>query len=222
MNPKQNTNESEVMPENQQPSEGHSVEPAAAKPRSRMPLIIMLVVSIFPMAGAYIVFFTGVGMPDQTVNAGVFLQPAKSLENLLQPSDWQSVQENKKWRMLLPISADCTEPCQQNLYTSRQVHIRLDQRSDRVERMAVVDANFPETALAKLKEEHPRLKVLSVDEEQKIQWFSELVLPESTEQDYYLLVDQEGRAMMVYDNRHHGNDVLKDLKRAIKFSIDYQ
>ena len=53
-------------------------------------------------------------------------------------------------------------------------------------------------------------------------WQQQLVLPETVNNHYYLLVDQEGFAMMVYTSEIHGNDLLKDLKRALKFSIDYQ
>jgi len=37
-----------------------------------------------------------------------------------------------------------------------------------------------------------------------------------------LLIDQEGFAMMSYTTAQHGNELLKDIKRALKYSIDYQ
>lgn len=189
---------------------------------SRTPLIIMLVVALLPMLGAYLVYFTGIFMPSTTVNAGVFISPASSLEPLVSEEEWSDIQSNKKWRILIPVSQPCSDDCAQNLYTSRQVHIRLDQKSKRLERIALLPSSFSETEIQTLKNEHPRLKISATTIEQASNWLSQLALPEGLAKDYYLLVDQEGRAMMAYDNTQHGNDVLKDLKRAIKFSIDYQ
>ena len=190
--------------------------------KSRKPLIIMLVVSLLPMMGAYLVYFTGFMLPENTVNAGQFISPAHSLESLVSKQEWESIKQDKKWRMLLPVSENCNEACSANLYTSRQVHIRLDQKSKRLERMALISSKLDDEARTKLQEDHPRLRFLSTSLEQAQPWLEQMNIPATTALDYYLLVDQEGRAMMVYDQAQHGNEVLKDLKRAIKFSIDYQ
>lgn len=196
-------------------------EPASPR-RNQKPLLIMLAVAVLPVVGAYFVFFTGIGMPGQTVNAGKFLEPAVSLEALVSDAQWENIQTEKKWRLVLQIDQSCDEECQSNLYTSRQVHIRLDQRSERMERLAVFSPSFSEDEKQAILKEHPRLKDVSTDSQNQSAWFDSLNIPESISGEYYLLVDQEGRAMMLYDSSKHGNDVLKDIKRAIKYSIDYQ
>lgn len=190
--------------------------------KSRKPLIIMLVVALLPMLGAYFVYFTGVFIPDHTVNAGRFVEPAQSLESLVSDDEWQEILSDKKWRLLLPVPSPCEQACKNNLYTTRQVHIRLDQKSKRLERLAVLSEHLSEQEVQQIKQDHPRLNIIASPLEQSTDWFEQLQLPEGVVDHYYLLVDQEGRAMMVYDNSQHGNDVLKDIKRAIKFSIDYQ
>lgn len=197
-------------------------ESAPTTKRSRKPLVIMLLVAVLPVVGAYVVYFTGLFMPDSTVNAGSFIDPAPSLELLVSEQEWKEITEDKKWRLLLPVPSPCSDACQQNLYTTRQVHIRLDQKSQRLQRLAVLSSSISDAERQELAENHPRLKVLSTSIESHPDWFNQLSLPDGTESDYYLLVDQQGLAMMVYDQRQHGNEVLKDLKRAIKFSIDYQ
>lgn len=192
------------------------------KIRSRKPLVVMLVVAVLPMFGAYFVFFTGIGMPKSTVNSGSFVQPALSLEGLVSEEEWQAFSSDKKWRILIPVAYPCSEECQQNLFTTRQVHIRLDQRSERVERYALFADGTPDDVKNEILADHPRLKVLAVSTHVKEAWFGQLKLDDDVKEDYYLLADQESRAMMAYDVGQHGNDVLKDLKRAIKFSIDYQ
>lgn len=191
----------------------------SGKSRSRKPLVLILVVSVLPVFAAYFIFFTGWGMPENTVNKGQFIEPV-SLQPLVTEDEWARFQEDKKWRLVVPVNSPCEEACQQNLYTTRQVHIRLDQRSKRVERLAYFSEGISETEKGRILEAHPQLKVLSARNAES--WFGSLSLPESIATDYYLLVDQEGMAMMAYDGNQHGNEVLKDLKRAIKFSIDYQ
>jgi len=191
-----------------------------AKPRSRRPLIIILVVSILPIALAYFVYFTGIGLPSRTVNAGHFIEPAKSVEALVGASTWSEFQADKKWRLIVPIGAPCDASCEKNLYTSRQVHIRLAQNSERVERYAAMTGQLQETALAEIKKEHPRLTFLTTPVDDVNAWID--TLPDAISDDFYLLIDQEGRAMMSYDSSLHGNLVLKDIKRALKYSIDYQ
>jgi len=193
---------------------------AEVKPRSRRPLIIILGVSVFPILAAYFVYFTGIGMPSQTVNAGKFIEPALSVETLISDEQWEAFQQNKKWRIIVPISEPCVDSCEQNLYTSRQVHIRLAQRSERVERFAAPLNELSDATKAHLAKDHPRLEFVDAPLQQTKTWFAQL--PKELGNDFYLLVDQEGRAMMSYDSSIHGNLILKDLKRALKYSIDYQ
>ena len=189
-------------------------------------LLLMLIVSIIPVLAAYIMFYTGVGVPDNTVNKGKILKPAVHLGNVLSSSDMQYINDNKKWRLLIPVTDNCAEQCQQNLYTTRQVHIRLSEKGSRLERAAV---NLAGTSgrefLESIAEEHPYLKTFTVPFEQWQNWIAQSdVNPSSLAggRHYYLLVDQEGFAMMLYTQTQSGNELLKDIKRALKFSIDYE
>lgn len=191
--------------------------------RSRKPLLVMLAVAILPVFGAYFAFFTGIGVPKNTVNAGVFLEPVESIEGLVGEEIWEEIQTDKKWRLLIPIAKDCSDSCNQNIYTTRQVHVRLDQKSERLQRLAVqLDPTIDLRVLKTLNEDNPRLKIINNDTELAKTWFKKVQTSLSLEKDFYLLVDQEGRAMMAYTNAQHGNDLLKDIKRALKSSIDYQ
>lgn len=195
--------------------------------KSKKPLLAILLVSVLPIAAAYFVYFTGVGMPDDTVNAGRLLSPANHVAEILTDGNedvLQAVQDDRKWRLFLPITADCGENCQKNLYTTRQVHIRLGEKSKRVERYAVnLAGEEGEKFLAGIAEAHPLLEQVTISRARWDDWIGTTDLnlnPDETP--YYLLVDQEGFAMMAYTADIHGNDLLKDLKRALKYSIDYQ
>jgi len=192
--------------------------------RSRWTLVAILVVAVLPVAAAYFMYFTGLGVPQDTVNNGRLLDRAVSVEALLPPEVWAKVQEDKKWRLLHVVNKRCESTCQERLYTTRQVHIRLGEKSVRVARMlANVGATADDSGVSALLEEHPRMVSFNVDEGTWQGWMStsEMLTEEFASEDFYLLVDQQGLAMMAYTNQH-GNDLLVDIKRALKFSIDYQ
>lgn len=189
-------------------------------------LIAILVVTIVPIAGAYISYFTGIGVSETTVNEGMLIKadPAKSLQDLLENASGEtpSFDRNYKWRMLIPITDQCNEQCQKNLYTSRQVHIRLGEKAGRVERYAVnLGGVQGQKILDEIAEEHPMLKVFTVTKRQWDNWMDDTNVPENMdEKPYYILVDQVGFAMMFYTVEHEGNQLLKDIKRILRYSVD--
>ncbi len=190
--------------------------------KSRRTLVLILAVAILPVLAAYTMFFTGVGVPDVTVNKGELIK-AMSLEPLVDEDVWQTINSEKKWRLFLPVGENCNQHCQDNFYTTRQVHVRLGEKGLRVERYALnYGGSAGENYLDALAESHPELKRANVELSAWNDWSASLEeFKRRTESHFYLLVDQEGFAMMVYTDQH-GNELLKDIKRALRYSIDYQ
>lgn len=190
--------------------------------KSRLTLVMILVVAVVPVLAAYTMFFTGVGVPENTVNNGELVK-AISLEKLVDGETWQAVSEEKKWRLFLPVGEHCNQKCQDNFYTTRQVHVRLGEKGLRVERYAINYGGVKgDEYLRSIAESHPRLKRADVELSVWNEWSAPLVeFNRNADSHFYLLVDQEGFAMMAYTDQH-GNDLLKDIKRALRFSIDYQ
>ncbi|MBB3063595.1 hypothetical protein [Microbulbifer rhizosphaerae] len=178
---------------------------------------------VLPMLAAYIVFRTGIGMPEGTVNQGELLQPPRSIEHLplLKPSGTRLdlLSESPRWRYLILPGGDCTAECEKLLYTTRQVHIRLGEKADRVERLLVSATPLSEERRAQLREQHPRLR-FAVQESAALDGLLRDTNHPRLERVSTLLVDQRGFAMMVYDNHHSGNQLLKDIKRLLKYSYD--
>lgn len=174
----------------------------------------------FPLLAAYGIYQTGFWMPMNTVNKGVLLEPARSVSplNLRDSEGTELMATGKKWRMLIPYSTDCGSTCDENLFTTRQVHIRLGEKARRIERTMVA---FDQADLEYLAQEHPRLRVANLDRETFQAWLAEgNGGSDVIASGQYLLVDQEGFAMMYYTNQHHGNQLLADLKRLLKFSYE--
>jgi hypothetical protein len=193
----------------------------AAQNRKKMSwqLVAIVLVTLVPIVAAYVVYFTGVGVPQSRVNEGVLLEPARNLSDVLPlaQGDKPELAHNLLWRLIIPIPATCDQVCQRNLYITRQVHIRLGDKADRVERYAVnIGGSEGAAFLQSIAAEHPGLKSFSVAEDDWHKWLAGTNMPVS--EHAYLLVDQVGFAMMFYSVQHDGNQLLNDVKRVLRYS----
>jgi len=217
-------------------SDGQS---AAIIKRNRFFGLLILIIVTAPMLLAYVMYQTGWGISSSTTNKGELLTPALSIQDL-QVIDEDNVFEKmfsnttdnsplnddmtkkstgKKWRLLVPVTEACSDVCQQNLYTTRQVHIRLAEKAYRVERIILSLDELGSELLQRLENEHPNTLRISSSDDLFSQWLAPANIAESAEQ-YYYLVDQEGFAMMRYDVSHTGQDLLDDVKKLLKFTYD--
>jgi len=197
-----------------------------AKKPSRINGILIPAAIIVPMVVAYIMFYTGWGVPLMTINKGEFLSPPQQLTELRLANGDTRLKEvfaegaQKRWRILLPVTADCSGACADNLYLTRQVHIRLAQKAYRVERILVLLDEFSPQQREALEKEHRTTLMIDSTQNDFTQWLTPAGLtPEQALQQYYL-VDQEGFAMMQYNNTHTGQELLDDVKKLLKFTYD--
>lgn len=180
---------------------------------------LMLVVAL-PMLAAYAIYQTGWGIPDGTVNKGQLLDRPQALSDisptLTDGSTWQIDSEPRHWRYVIPGTGECDQTCQDNLYLTRQVHIRLNEKADRVERIYLLLDDELSPELAELMEkEHPKLRVMSAARGD----FEQLMNTELSGEHYYLM-DQQGYLMMRYGPEHKGNELLKDVKKMLKVTYE--
>ncbi|GAB2891989.1 hypothetical protein ACCI51_02500 [Microbulbifer echini] len=192
--------------------------------RSRKVQGLSIVASVLlPIAAAYVVFYTGLGIPSETINQGELIQPPIKISDLTVTRNEEEIPllkgSSPKWRYLILSGSACEQECEKLLYTSRQVHIRLGEKASRVERLLVISETLSLDEQEKLKKEHPRLKVLQMNDS-SLHHLQELTAHSSVDEVKALLIDQEGFAMMAYDNHHSGNQLLKDIKRLLKYSYE--
>ncbi len=203
----------------------------AAPITGKLVLVLLFLAVATPMLAAYWIFFTGQGIPSNTINKGTLLSPATTVlslpihtsqhhdnqthNNHPQASTWAN---QKHWQILTVAEIPCAEVCLQQLYTARQVHIRLAKEAHRIERYLVLiqqQPNFhqiPNQAI-----EDSGLSVVSVTPSAWQQQFSGASL---TPNEHIVVVDQDGFAMMTYDANNSGSDLLDDLTRLLKFSYE--
>ena len=213
---------------NQPTKEPTPLSPEEVKMQRRSRLMGLLVIAIIflPMVAAYIIHKTGLGIPAGTVNKGELLLPPQAISQLpLHDSSGQALDilaGDKKWRLLIPARGDCDSGCQQSLYLTRQVHVRLGEKAIRVERYYLnIDASLTAETEAYLAKEHPRLKVAAVQKRE----LDALLASTNTTDDpistgRYFLMDQEGFLMMSYTPEQSGNELLDDIKRLLKYSYE--
>lgn len=199
--------------------------------RNRFFGLLIIVIVVAPMGLAYLMYNTGWGVSNSTTNKGQLLSPAIPLQELVLSDQvvnftelyrHQSLDDKaagKKWRLLVPVTANCSDICKKNLYTTRQVHIRLAEKAYRVERILLSLNSLPTELLIELDEKHPSTLRAATTEENFAQWLAASDVNGPIEQ-YYYLVDQEGFVMMRYDVSHTGHDLLDDIKKLLKFTYD--
>lgn len=194
--------------------------------RNRFFGVVIVLMVLAPMLAAYIMYQTGWGISSTTTNKGVLLSPPtpiqdlRLVENTSFLSDIFTQREGgKKWRLLIPVTKDCSEICQQNLYISRQVHIRLAEKAYRVERIVLSLDNLSLPLKQEITQKHPNTLLANTSVTNFSAW-ANMANVSSNAEDYYYLVDQDGFAMMRYDVSHTGQDLLDDIKRLLKFTYD--
>ncbi len=202
-----------------------------ARSRYSAPLQVLLMIGIIA-ATIVLGFFM---MPDTseerdrllgelgTTNHGTFLVPVRDLAELpLRDGSGAAVnwREGKpKWRLLIPAGTDCLAECDEVLYSTRQVHVRLGKYSQRLERVLIATQGPLDPDLsARLETEHAFVKVWFADGESFANWLRGTNAGWRQGQGLALLVDPAGVAMMVYDVRHLGNDMLEDINHLMKYS----
>ncbi|MCV6613551.1 MAG: hypothetical protein OIF35_01150 [Cellvibrionaceae bacterium] len=187
----------------------------------RIKALLLLAVVAAPLILAYAVYFSGIGVPAGTINKGELIEPARDLKalNLVDQQGQKIMADGRKWRLLIPYRKDCGELCANNLYTTRQVHVRLGDKARRLERVLINfdNSDTDNDDLSALKQQHPRLRIAAVNAQDFTHYLGQRG---SLSLGQYYLVDQEGFAMMAYSPEHHGNELLTDIKRTLKFSYE--
>lgn len=160
-----------------------------------------------------------------TTNHGKLLLPPRSIAELqLEDSEgnpWSRSGPSPKWQLLIVAGERCGEPCQQLLYTTRQVHILLGKHTSRLQRIYLGMAGPLEpAALETLKKSHPYLQPAYADRGVFDDWLVALNSHLAVSSGLALLVDPRGDAMMAYTANHSGNEILEDLNHLFKYSAD--
>lgn len=188
--------------------------------RGRWSKILIIATILVPMVLAYVIYHTGMLMPQGTVNKGDLLSPPVQISNISLATDGAPIQfesQARKWRLVVPAFSECTKACEQALYLTRQVHKRLNNKYPRVERWVLTDIETPLFADL-LASEYSGAEVVQASHGQ---WLS-LINQSDQPAGHFYMMDQKGFIMMAYNvERHSGNDLLTDIKKMLKYTREH-
>ncbi|MGB1272490.1 MAG: hypothetical protein ACPG5T_10475 [Endozoicomonas sp.] len=125
--------------------------------RGKWQLALVILIPTLAMGLAWMMYFTGLWLPEGRTNKGELLLPPAQLGDLqlmrglerIEPEATEGV-----WRLVVFGSPGCEEQaCQDSLYKTRQVHIALGKEAERVVRLYVA----PDTPMLapQLEQQHP-------------------------------------------------------------------
>lgn len=186
------------------------------KKTGRGPLLLIFLIPTIAMGMAWMMFFTGLWIPEGRTNKGKLILPPVLFSELQlmegqQPLSLEKLEGN--WGVMMFGSASCSqEACQDSLYKTRQVHVALGKEAGRVIRLYV--STEPSVVTGIMNEEHPNIFWLNSSEETILKAMGLKKWPANQ----YFIIDPLGNIIMGYQADQIGGDLLKDLKKLLKAS----
>jgi cytochrome oxidase Cu insertion factor (SCO1/SenC/PrrC family) len=183
---------------------------------NRIKLFVLFFIPFAILTAAYLMFYSGIGIPSGTTNKGELLQPPVALEEVgftdIANDAAPYPLNNGFWHIVLPVAEPCAEYCQQRLYITRQVHLRLGKKGDDLARVVIMTSPPSPDFSMFMAEHHPYTKVLLVSDDDFARSFDALNVSEGD----YFLSDPRAWMMMGYREVHQGEDLLDDLKKLLR------
>lgn len=198
---------------------------AAQLRRSRLTLILLGVLFVGPLIGAWILYNSGL-RPGLTTNYGTLVVPTTPLPKLeLHTADGDAQPELMLGRWsLVQLGADsCDSACSDRLVSSRQVRLALGAagvEKDRVQLVFIVPSRAAAVAATEqLRATHKILHIVA-DEGPAGQRAADVFKPTDPQAVY--LVDPNGNWLMTYQDQPSADEfqrgLLKDLKKLLRLS----
>lgn len=199
-------------------------EQASSGGKKNKQLLLIVAIAVLTTLVPYIMYYTGVGVPQGTTNEGILLSdPVVATDFAFRDVDgqpWPLADQRPKFRLVVPVHGACEQACRDSLYLTRQVRTRLSDKRDQLERVFVqLGEPRGEDFKQYLEVEHPDLRYLQGDYQE---WREALgdeaaLKADFSGQEYYLL-HRYGALAMAYNEQHSGNQLLEDLNFLIKTS----
>lgn len=195
-----------------------------SSPRNTKPLLLIIVIAALATLIPYVMYYTGMGIPEGTTNNGILLEEPVLVDDFSfreQNGDaWDLAEQKPKFRLVIPVRGDCDNSCRESLYLTRQVNTRLSDKSDQLQRLYVQLGREDSTRFQRyLASEHPDIAYLQGDyQEWQAALGDQAGISANFDGSEYYLLHRYGALAMAYNQQHTGNQLLDDLKFLIKTS----
>lgn len=184
---------------------------------NRVQLILIFVVFVAPIAGAFLY------KPSGFTNYGDIYTPVRPVENLTMNADGKPVEFDsfrRQWVLLVRADGQCSSACEENILKIRQ--LRFMQNNDMVRiRTVFMHTNLSDAVAKDLDAKYQPIETYQVEADAFQEWGKVLKLenaPIEAELDRIYMIDPAGNLMMSYPAGAEPAQINKDIRRLLKTS----
>ncbi|MEH6651550.1 MAG: hypothetical protein V7707_16105 [Motiliproteus sp.] len=193
----------------------------STKKRALLPLVLLLIISVVPIAGAMLSYFGGLAVPEAKVNNGRLVLDQPPLQRWqLQTLSGQQWQGQGRWQLLLLVP-ECQHQCQQWQHLLGQIKTSLGRDRDRVQPQLVLQQRQP---IGVAEEQDVAIEGIARGTQEALGTGTKI--PEHVLTSDYAreldsgiwLADPLGNMVLHYRLDQSPQELMKDLKRLLKVS----
>jgi len=184
---------------------------------NRVQLIMILVVFVAPIAGAFLY------KPKAFNNYGDIYSPVRPVSNLVMSGEGGDVELDsfrRQWILLVRAQGACSSACEENILKIRQ--LRAMQNNDMVRiRTVFMHTGFDPATAADLDAKYQPMESYHVEASSFIKWGEILKLdnaPAEAQLDRIYMIDPAGNLMMSFPSSAEPALINKDIRRLLKAS----
>ena len=184
---------------------------------NRFQLIMILVVFVAPIAGAFLY------KPKAFNNYGDIYSPVRPVANLVMNGEGGQVELDsfrRQWVLLVRANGECSAACEENILKIRQ--LRAMQNNDMVRiRTVFMHTDLDQSIYTDLDAKYQPMETYQVEKQAFLQWGEILKLdnaPVEAQIDRIYMIDPAGNLMMSFPASAEPASINKDIKRLLKAS----
>ncbi len=156
-----------------------------------------------------------------TSNKGNLITPPVQINNLplLDPLANADYELYGKWNLIY-VTNECSADCINNLYRMRQIHTAMDKHSLRVQRVLLM-TTADQTEIDSQLQEYQGQRIINISAEERatlLQKFKLNEVDDPLKLNRLYIIDPMGNLMMSYPPDIDPRDIMKDMKKLLKFS----
>ncbi len=189
------------------------------------PLLIITISLLFlsPVVVSWLVFnYTDFIKIRGTSNKGELIIPPRPIAdlNLIDPLNAERRDSlHGKWSLVY-VAKVCDEPCLQNVYRIRQIHLAMDKHSLRVQKVLLLTAQEADE-IASLLTDYAGQQVIDtalMDTDKLLKFYQLNDLDKPLEAGRLYIIDPLGNLMMYFHADANPRDIMNDLKKLLRAS----